>query len=87
MKVYAMMYRAKLKDMVDVALILMEGYTLEQLTRRAHDIFQDLYRPEYTYETILAKKRDMTEEITRVCAPIAYELLEAQLENAVRELL
>jgi hypothetical protein len=66
LKCYAMMYRSKRKDAVDVYMILQQWYTLSQLAQRAKEIFQWLYKELYTYETIIAWQRDMSEQIDRL---------------------
>jgi Nucleotidyl transferase AbiEii toxin, Type IV TA system len=63
LKCYAMMYRSKWKDAVDIYMILQQWYSLQQLTHRASEIFQKLYKEIYTYETIIAGEWDMSEEV------------------------
>jgi len=66
MKVYAMMYRAKWKDAVDLAYIMKQNISLEILIAKAKDIFKRLYQEKATLETLIDAKRDMTEEIMRI---------------------
>ena len=66
MKVYAMMYRAKRKDAVDVYMLLEQGLKLEEMINCAKTWFTDLYQVKATLETIEANERDLTEEVMRL---------------------
>ena len=64
MKAYAMMYRKKLKDIVDLYYIVsLGGIPLQNIIIEAQHIFGKLYDPEATYESIFDDSRDMTEEV------------------------
>lgn len=63
LKAYAMMYRSKRKDAVDLYFIIQSWIKFEDIIKETKKIFTDLYKPEYTFETIFDNKRDMTETV------------------------
>ena len=75
MKCYAMMYRKTIKDAVDIYYILQNGYILKQLIHEAQRIFDQLYKPEYTIETLLSQQRDTTETIDWIGDHPNYETI------------
>lgn len=67
MKCYAMMYRKKWKDAVDLYWILHHtDHSLQDCINASSTIFQSLYQPRATLETILENQRDMTETVQRI---------------------
>ena len=86
MKVYAMMYRAKRKDAVDVAMLLREWYTLEQMIACCKWWFGKLYQPKATIETIREDGRDMSEQVHWILvAPPSDDEIKGVLKAACDE--
>ncbi len=64
LKVYAMMYRKKIKDIIDLYFILHHtDVQLIDIIIQAQEIFGRLYKPEHTYEAIFDPERDHTETV------------------------
>ena len=63
MKIYAMMYRAKWKDAIDLVYIMKQWFSLEILIEKAKEIFKKLYQEKASLETLIDEKRDMSEEV------------------------
>lgn len=64
MKCFAMMYRNKWKDAVDLYCIFKQGdISFHEAIHEAEKIYGGLYREEFTYETILQKLWDKTEAV------------------------
>jgi galactokinase/mevalonate kinase-like predicted kinase len=83
-----MMYRAKRKDAVDLFFILHTGITLHDMIDLAQKIFTKLYKPEYTYETILDNKWDMTEQVEYLISfPPKDKIIQSYLTLEVKSLL
>lgn len=67
LKVYAMMCRQKIKDIVDLYMILHVPWLyLSDVIQKAEQIFWKLYNPEYTYEAIFDDNWDETEAVDRL---------------------
>ena len=66
LKLYAMMYRSKRKDAVDLYFILKSWYKLEEILEKTESVFWKLYKSKYSLETIIENKRDMTEKVDYV---------------------
>lgn len=64
MKAFAMMYRKKWKDAVDLYFIMLEKkYTLTEIITRTKELFGTLYQELATLETILENTWDTTEQV------------------------
>ena len=65
MKTYAMMYRNKWKDAVDLIYILKKNpkLTFKKVIQKTEKVFTDLYQKEATLETILENKWDTSEAV------------------------
>lgn len=67
LKIYAMMYRKKIKDIVDLYMILQVPWLyLFDIVQRAEQIFGRLCNPESSYEAIFDDERDETEKVDRL---------------------
>lgn len=62
-KLYAMMYRTKRKDAVDLRYILHQGYTLDQLIAKTENLFGKLYQSIASIENIVWWVWDESEEV------------------------
>lgn len=64
MKLYAMMYRQKWKDAVDLYFLMeTQHFELSKLLQKTKTIFQACYQPEASLETILNDNWDRTEAV------------------------
>ena len=64
MKCFAMMYRNKWKDAVDLYYILKQwNLSFLEAIQETKNIYNNLYKEEFTYETILQKSWDKTEAV------------------------
>jgi hypothetical protein len=89
MKVYAMMYRKKAKDMIDIYFILQHtGLKFQDLVNRACTIFGKLYKPEYTYQSVCDPDRDHTETVEYIIPhPPTFADVHIYIQSCVDECL
>lgn len=92
MKFFALMYRKKWKDAVDLYYILSQtNHTFEEILNRSKAIFTDLLQVEASLETLLEEGWDMSEEVEYVGEPLASnkeirEFLEKEAKRYLKEL-
>ena len=86
MKAYALGRRSKWKDYVDLYFLVKDHYTVEQIAKRASEIFEDLFS-EKLFRSQLAfhKDIDYSEPVEYLVAPVSDEeikdfLIEKALE-------
>jgi len=75
MKFFALMYRKKWKDAVDLYYILQQHHhDLKKILNRSKQIFTSLLQVEASLETLLENQWDMTEEVEYIGEPLANNL-------------
>ncbi len=85
LKLYAMMYRSKLKDAVDLYFILKTGIKFNDIVKKTEEIFTKLYDKKYSFETIINNNWDNTEEIDYIIEnPPKFEIIQNHLENELK---
>lgn len=84
LKLYAIMYRRKYKDIVDLYYILQQGISLEALIQKTRDIFTKLFNPEYVFENLFSDDWDQTEEVEWIVKnPPKFEYIQKYIRDMV----
>ncbi len=83
LKCYAIMYRKKWKDAVDLFFLMeKKGFSFSQLIENTQNIFQSLYKPEATLENLLDPDWDKTESVEYLIeTPPSDEKISTFLQN------
>jgi len=63
MKIFAMMYRKKWKDAVDLYFIIQNWYSFEEILDRTKNIFTNLFQEEAVFENIVEWNWDKSEKV------------------------
>lgn len=84
LKLYAIMYRRKYKDIVDLYFILQQGISLEVLIQKTSDIFTKLFNLEFVFENLFSDDWDQTEGVDRLIEnPPKYEYMQKYIRDMV----
>ena len=80
MKAYAMGRRSKWKDYVDLYFILTQYYTINEIAKRASEIFGDLFsEKQFRAQLCYFDDVDYTEEVEFICKPVAQTEIKDKL--------
>ena len=86
LKVFAMMYRTKWKDAVDLYFLLQSGLKIQDIIKRAKNIFTSLYKEEATLENIIDNAWDKNETVEYITKkPPTDDVVQKFLESKVKE--
>ncbi len=86
MKLYAMMYRKKWKDAVDLYFLVNEkNLKFSEIVDNTNRIFQECYKIEGTLDTILAEEWDKTEAVEYLAKGLDDEIVENYLIELVHK--
>ena len=86
LKIFAMMYRSKWKDAVDLCFIINNWHSLTNILNKTHKIFWDLFQEKAAFETIIEKAWDKTEKVDYIISnPPKDEEIENDLIDIIKE--